>query len=329
MKDAKTIYILRILLRKALPALYLVPSVFCLLHGVLPAYAEQKTFTIAIVQPLNIKAYHEAVEGFLETLGRRLPHDFNTMMYESPQGLFTRLQKKTEVPIDLILTVGNEATSEVSRNISDIPIVFTMVLNPENVITNHENAVGASVNIPIDVQLKMIKEILPAMEDVGIIYDPTWNAGFIEQSINAAKALNLDLLPVPVTSQKDIPNALKQVRNDADVLLAIVDNTVYTSGTARNIIEYTHKNDLPFVGISEPWVKAGALWALYFDNKDIGRQAAELASRILSGNSAATLRIATPEKVHLALNLRTAELIGVEISKKITDNAVRDGIVYE
>src|SRR4030042_274792 len=42
-----------------------------------PAYAQQQTPTIAIIQPHDIKAYYEAVEGFLRYLGRDLKQDFN------------------------------------------------------------------------------------------------------------------------------------------------------------------------------------------------------------------------------------------------------------
>ncbi len=296
-----------------------------------PAYSQQDPLTIAIIQPQDITAYYEAVDGFLKHLGRHLKPDFNTIVYESPQGLYARLEQEKKnlinsSDIDLILTVRTEATSEVSHKISDIPIVFTMVLDPERILNYRSNIVGASVNIPSEVQLNMIKEILPSVENVGVIYDPNRNSNFVEQSTVLAEKLGLRIKPFPVKSQKDIPKTLQQLRKEAEVLWGIVDNTVYTSQTAKYIIEYTQKERLPFIGISTSWVKAGALWALMFDNEDIGRQSADLARRLLSGTPVSDLQTTTPERIHLAINLRTADIIGIEIPKKIREQA---SIIYE
>jgi putative ABC transport system substrate-binding protein len=317
----------------------------CIFQFPSPAYSQQEPPTIAIIQPYDIKAYQEAVEGFLKHLGRRLKQDFNTIIYESPQGLYTTLSQEensltqsTDEPhfkngvhlnsnIDLILTVGTEATSEISRKISDIPIVFTMVLDPDNILTHRNDIVGASVDIPPETQLRMIKEVLPTVKKVGVIYDPNRNAGFMRDSVALAKKLGLQIKSFPVKSQKDIPKALQQVSKDADVLWGIVDDTVYNSQTAKFIIQDTVKKyRIPFIGISASYVKAGALYALVFDNRDIGRQSAELANRILGATPVAELQSTTPEKIRLALNLRTAELIGIEIPEKIIKKA---STIYE
>jgi putative ABC transport system substrate-binding protein len=316
-----------------------------ILHLPSTAHSQQEPPTIAIIQPYDIKAYQEAVEGFLSHLGRHLKQDFNTIIYESPQGLYTTLQQEkngsiqsTDGPhvksgahlnagIDLILTVGTEATSEISRTISDIPIVFTMVLDPDNIFTYRNDIVGASVNIPPETQLKMIKEVLPTAKNVGVIYDPNRNADFVKNSTVLAKKLGLQIKSFPVKSQKDIPKALQRVSKDADVLWGIVDDTVYNSQTAKFVIQDTvRRYRIPFIGISASYVKAGALYALVFDNRDIGRQSAELANRILAATPVAELQSTTPERIRLALNLRTAELIGIEIPEKIIKKAT---IVYE
>lgn len=287
--------------------------------------AQEQPLTIAIIQPYNISAYYEAVEGFTEQLRRQLQQDFQTVVYESPEGLYSAMKQRqltANVPgIDLILTVGTQATAEVSKQITEIPIVFTMVLDPERTVQDTQNVVGVSVNIPVELQFGMIKEVLPTAKDIGVIYDPGRNARFIEDSARIAAQFGLRLKQFPVTSQKDIPAALEQVSKEADVLWGIVDNTVYTSQTARSIIQTTWKKQLPFIGTSEAYVKAGALWALVFENKDIGRQSAMLASQILSGTSAASLQETIPRKIGWIINLRTAKLIGVEFSNKIIDQA--------
>jgi putative ABC transport system substrate-binding protein len=287
--------------------------------------AQERPLTIAIIQPYNISAYHEAVEGFIEQLRRQLKQDFQTVVYESPDGLYAAMQQRKLITdgsgVDLILTVGTQATAEVSERVTDTPIVFTMVLNSEQIAQHAPNMVGASLNIPVELQFGMIKEVLPTAKNVGVIYDPQRNRRFVEDSARIASQLGFRLKQFPVTSQKDIPEALERVSKEADVLWGIVDDTVYTSRTTVSIIQTTWKKHIPFIGTSEPYVKAGALWALVFESKDIGRQSATLATQILSGASVATLQETIPRKIGWIVNLRTAKLIGVEFPRKIIDQA--------
>ena len=309
----------------------LISLVFFTLTLSFPSYCQDTpALTIAIIQPRNIGAYQEAVEGFLQHLRKYFKQGFNAVVYENTEGLYHTIdqnKKKLQRPgIDLILTVGTEATSDVSHKINDIPIVFAMVLNPTAILKHRHDIVGASLNIPIEFYLRMIKEALPAVKTIGIIYDPTKNADFVEKSVRVAEAFELQIRSFPVKSQKNIPTALKQVNKEADALWGIVDNTVYTSQTAGFIIRDTVKGKMPFIGLSPLYVKAGALCSLGFENKDIGRQAAELAQQILAGTPVAELHTTIPEKINLAINLYTAKIIGVEIPQKILEKAT---IVYE
>ena len=153
--------------------------------------------------------------------------------------------------------MGSKATTDAAQKISDIPIVFTMVLNPERILRDAQNIVGASLNIPVELQFRMIKQVLPTAKHVGVIYDPHQNTSFVEESTRIARQEGLQLKRFPVNSPKDIPVALEQVSEKADVLWGIVDDTVYTSRTTVSIIQTTWKKQLPFIAPSEPYVKAG------------------------------------------------------------------------
>jgi putative ABC transport system substrate-binding protein len=201
-----------------------------------------------------------------------------------------------------------------------------MVLDPDNVVKHRTNIVGASLNIPVEVQLRLIKEVLPTVKTVGVIYDPDKNSAYMSRLQAAATQFSFSIKGFPVSSQKAIPAALDQVKEHADALLGIIDNTVYTSRTTEFIIRYTVQKYLPFIGLSLSYVKAGALCSLVFDNYDIGRQTAQLAEKILAGVPPAALETTTPEKLDIAINLRTANIIGVTIPKHIQQNAA---IVYE
>ncbi len=308
---------------------YVILSLSVLLLSVHTIPAIEPSKTIAIIRPDNVSAYKEAVDGFIRALRQ---HDsglsLQTSVYESSEE-FTAARvhaKHANHPTDLIVTVGSSATADMARNVRDIPLVFSMVLNPTELIGSQGNVVGASLHIPYALQFKMIKEVLPQVKTVGVIYNAARNTATVKDMVRVADQFDLRMRTFSVDSQKDIPDALELVHKEADLLLGIVDNIVYTSQTAKYIINYTIKKQLPFIGISQAYVKAGALCSFVFDNRDIGRQAAELALQILDGTLPAALQNTTPEKLNLAINLRTARIIGVNIPKAIRKKA---GVVYE
>ena len=295
-----------------------------------PPDSSADPLVIAIVQPQQVSAYQEAVQGFLEHLRRHFSQRFTAIIYETPESLYDALEKKDSEgkmpPIQMIVTIGSTATADVLAKVNDIPVLFSMVLDPDNILQKRTDVVGASLNIPFRLQLELISTALPRVKTVGLLYDPEKNEGTIQNYLAQAEHHVLRLKVFPVRSAKELPGALANVRQESDALLGIVDSSVYTSRTTEFIIRYTIKKQLPFIGISPSYVKAGALCSLVFDSRDIGRQTAQLALKILEGTPADELAITVPEKIHFALNLKTADMIDVYIPRKVQDKA---SIVYE
>ena len=286
---------------------------------------------IVIIQPRSVAAYQDAVQGFLRHLRLLSPTRFNIMIFEEPAGLYNVLDADAETAvvrsdIRLIVTIGSSATLDIAQHIHDIPILFSMMLDPERLPQNQANVTGVSLRIPSSVQFQMIMSMLPTAKQIGIIYDAQKNATIVQHLMEEAKTVNLNIKPFPVTSQKEIPDAMDRLKKDADVLLGIVDSMIYTSQTAGVMIRYAIKHKIPFIGISSSYVKAGALCALDVDPVDIGRQTAVIAQRILAGAPIANMAAESPEKLDLAVNLRTADIIGVTIPKAIRDKA---SLLYE
>ena len=75
------------------------------------------------------------------------------------------------------------------------------------------------------------------------------------------------------------------------------------------------------MGLSSSFVTAGALMSLSCDYEDIGKQAAEIADRILKGESVGDIPVAVPRKVSLSLNLRTADRIRLRIPDAVIESA--------
>jgi putative ABC transport system substrate-binding protein len=108
---------------------------------------------------------------------------------------------------------------------------------------------------------------------------------------------------------------LDGIARTVDVLWGIPDSLVMTPQTAEPILLNTLKNKIPLVGLSSSWVKTGALYALDHDYVDIGLQSGELAGKLLNGTSASSIPHTYPRKVAYVLNLKTANLINLDLSQ--------------
>jgi putative ABC transport system substrate-binding protein len=96
---------------------------------------------------------------------------------------------------------------------------------------------------------------------------------------------------------------------------------VLTTQSLQYVFLFAFQNNLPLIGLSEHFVKMGALFAVGPDYEDVGRQSGELASRILSGEQPEDMTYVSPRRVLLSLNLRTAEIIGIEVPEHIIRSA--------
>ncbi|MDY6954416.1 MAG: ABC transporter substrate binding protein, partial [Thermodesulfobacteriota bacterium] len=142
-----------------------------------------------------------------------------------------------------------------------------------------------------------------------------------EEALNACATLGLDLFAESIASQKDFPDAFKDLAKDIDSFLMIPDSKIYFPRLVEFLLLESLKQKIPVVGLSSAYVKAGALVAFDCDYEDLGDQAGELALSILAGKASGLARILRPRKVHLSLNLMAAKRMEVVIDSAIIERA--------
>jgi len=91
-----------------------------------------------------------------------------------------------------------------------------------------------------------------------------------------------------------------------ELIWATVDATVYGSQSARYVLQYALRNNIPVMGFSENMVEAGALFAAYPDFASMGAQGAGLVVRVLSGEPAGSIPAVSPREVATCVNTRVA-----------------------
>lgn len=298
--------------------IFLLFVITCLVFSTAWCYAAERV-VVSVVFSSDIEAYKQAGNGFREFLGEKkvslLVSEYN-LKEEEPAVVYSRINR--EKP-DIVLTLGTKASKLAKEKIVDIPVVFCMVFHPEEITSS--NITGVSMEIPATIKLRGIKRILPAdTKKIGLIYSPGLTAAYEEIS-QVCGQMGFKLIGKKIDSEKGLPNALKDISRQIDCFLMIPDSKVYSPMSVKYLLLQSLREKFPVVGLSSRYTKAGALFSFDCDYNDLGRQAAEIALRILNSQRPADIEYSTPRKTKLSLNLLAAERLGTRIPSQIVKEA--------
>lgn len=279
---------------------------------------------IVVLSGQDLMPYQDLLTGFQQSLVKQ----GITLIIEihSLQGNPTKAQDVLEnVKRDgakLVVTLGNQATQAAVREITHLPILATMIITSDD-LRSSSNTTAVLLDFPVETQLQWMKRIIPNAGSVGVLFNPKENQIKVDAASKSAKRAGLTLVPRSVETPRGLPDALDDIARTVDVLWGIPDSLVMTPQTAEPILLNTLKSKIPLVGLSSSWVKAGALYALDRDYVDIGLQSGELAGKLLNGTSANSIPHAYPRKVAYVLNLKTANLINLDLSQELIQGALQ------
>lgn len=277
---------------------------------------------IVLLVSANDAPFKETVAGFNEYLaGKGIPSGYDVVNLDGDAGKAgAAIQKIKAGGARLVLTLGSLATDAAVRQISDIPIVACLVLRTEG-LRQTPNATGVGLEFPLEIQIERLRQFLPNARTIGVIYNPAENQKRVEAATEIVKRAGLRLEAEPVRSPQDVPAALTKLSRTVDVLWGMPDSIMLSPLMAKNILLFSLRNSIPFVGPSAAWVKAGALYSLDWDYADLGAQCGEIATRVLQGAMPVSIPVAAPRKVQYTLNLNTARLMKLTLSDPLIHGA--------
>lgn len=282
-----------------------------------------ETIQVAIISSSNVVQYTSVVASFKERIEEEMNKGGNKVIsdyYDIKKGSLT-LQNKV---YDLVYAVGAQAVKLAVGKIKGRPLVFSMILNPEeNAVVQLEGdsiVTGVSLDLSPKMQLELFKKIMPDLNTVGLFYSEQ-NAVFAEEAVKAGKELSLVIRTFKLNTDVEVVQTLKSSIETIDALWLIPDTVVCTKDSMVYILKYSLEKKKAVIGFAEYLSKAGALFSCINDYEDNGRQAAELAIRIFNNESGKVLSVRKPKKINYVINLRIAQMIGRNIPEKVLSEA--------
>jgi putative ABC transport system substrate-binding protein len=227
---------------------------------------------------------------------------------------------------DVLLVPGTEAGLVAMKEASrDTPIV--MVANDyDPVATGHIASLarpGGRITGVSQLQselpakrLELLKEVLPKARRVAVFSDAS-SAGQLEAVQAGAMRLGTTLRVVEFThAPYDYDGAYAaSVRAKAGALLVLASGNFVPA--RRRIPELALKHRLPSMFGNALWAEAGGLMSYGPNFSEFYRRAAEQVGMILKGASPAGMPVEQPAAFELAINLKTANALGMKIPQSI------------
>ncbi len=218
----------------------------------------------------------------------------------------------------VVIALGRQGLKTASGLDNAIAVVVGGVLSvPE---TENRNLTGISLTPDPGLLFSRLKNLLPGIKRVIVIYNPQNNEWLIKLARDAAKAQGLEL----VTFQaRDLSTAARlyettfasaDAKQDA-VWLPQDSTTVDETTVLPLVLKESWNRGVPIFSSSLVHVKKGALFALYPNNLELGRNLGGVALGLLTGDTPKR-GIAPLREVHTAINLRTASHIGLSIEEQ-------------
>lgn len=229
---------------------------------------------------------------------------------------------------DLAFVIGTEQARSLRSKTDEIPIVLGGATDPvgSGLVEAWDrpggNITGTSDLVPVGAHLDHLREILPDVSRVAIIFNPAEGNSRAVVSIFERECIERGITPVQrtVTQSSELRSAALSLSGQVDAILAPTDATVQSA--IASLVTAAAEVSLPVCAVDRSAVEKGALFAIGFDYGEFGRISADMAADILlNGDSPSTMPLRTAETIELFVNPSAFDALGIVIPPDWSDVA--------
>jgi len=299
-----------VLLRRAVFAL-LMTAVLLATAGLLTTAGQEKTLNVSLVMSDSSPPYRQFANSFNSAL---TASKAEVNIVESPVISATHA--------DLIVAVGMKA-AELAAAQFDTPVLVAMV--PEagyRELLAHAPPQKSPViisaiflNQPWNRWLDFLHAALPERRKIGLLYSSDKHIDIEGLRKNIA-ARGGSLIAQPVRSADELFAGLESVLANSDVLLAIPDSTIYSSNNIRNILLTSYRHGVPLIGISQSYINAGAVCAIFSTPEQLAEQTSTMV--ISFARTGQLPEPQYPAAFTIAVNQQVARSLGIAVPSQET-----------
>ena len=222
--------------------------------------------------------------------------------------------------VDLMVGVATPVAMrmQASTEGTDTPVVFSAVSDPVSAglakedKTPEGNITGTADTLPVEAQLKMIREVLPDATKIGILYTTSEanSLSTIETYKELADDYGFEIVESGINTLADVDMAAADLAAKVDCISNLTDNTVVQG--LQTVLAKASAAGIPVFGSEVEQVKNGCLAAEGIDYVALGKQTGAMAAKVLKGEAEASdMSYEACEGANLYINTEVASDLGI------------------
>ena len=231
--------------------------------------------------------------------------------------------------VDIILTGGDPLIRAAKNATKTIPIVMTGAGSDPvkaGLIDTLDRPGGNVTGITLfyrelgGKRLELLKEAVPKLARVAVLYDPANAASVIEVKEDlpvAARALKLTLQLWEIRAADDFDRVFAAMNKQSPDGLYVPASGAVINANLKRIVALALKSRLPAMYYSSLAVDVDGLMSYGADLEESYRRVAFYVDKILKGAKPADLPVEQPMKFEFIVNLKTAKQIGLTIPQSV------------
>lgn len=297
--------------------------------------------TIGVLTLMHHPALDEIYKGYVDELDREGYHNGKNIKieYQNANGdqsnLKTMASKLVNDNSTVLFGITTPAAQALANSTTHTPIVLGAVTDPKSagLVKNNQhpgaNITGVSDQAPIREQLGLIKQFMPKLKTLGVIYtssDASAVAG-AHQIQHECKKMGIKLKSYSIANSNDLNQVSEQMLSQVDATIVPTDNTI--AGAMQTLVKNADAANKPVFPATDTMVKQGGVATYSVNQRELGVQGARMTVQILKGKKPGNMAIEYVKHGTPILNLKQARKLGLTIPAQFEKDATTEGEVYK
>lgn len=183
---------------------------------------------------------------------------------------------------DGVLAIGSLAARLARQVFFDVPVVYTMVMDPAREKLLTENLCGVPSNGAFSEQLDILSQMAPEVRNLGTIFDPETLPGVVRQLREEAEGAGYRLEARAVHEAADLPGHLAALEaSGIEAFLLLLDPGLWTVDVFRYVQGWARERDIITIVPDGAMVRAGATFSYAPGFQELGAYAGRLLTNVV------------------------------------------------
>ncbi|MBM7617821.1 putative ABC transport system substrate-binding protein [Weissella uvarum] len=291
---------------------------------------QNKVPTVGILQYVKHPALDAIHQGIDDELARNGYHNGKNIKidYQNAQGdqsnLKTMATRFSDEHATISVGIATPAAVALANTVQNQPVIFSAVTDPvgSKLLTNEQrpngNVTGVSDKAPLKQQLKLMRNFVPQMKTMGVIYTSSDDSASSEakRMIKLASAAGIKVKAYSISSSNDLNQTSQQMvaNHQVDAVFVPTDNTI--AGAMPTLIKNTNAQKVPVFPTVDTMVSAGGVAASSINQHELGVMTGKMIVQELKGKKPHDLPVESVKTGRVVVNRKQAMQMGVHIPKE-------------